>query len=354
MTRTLLATLVVLGGAGMLSPDARPAPSSPAPGVVPPATPAATTPAAGASAGSALVPYRDPSLPVDRRVADLLSRMTLAEKVAQVQSVNWYQTQIYDPKTGAFSPERAARLMPHGIGEITRPGDQHDARGAATFANAIQHYLIEKTRLGIPAILHEEALHGFVGPSATSFPQALALASTFDPALVEEIFTITARQMRSRGATQALAPVVDVARDPRWGRMEETYGEDPYLVARMGVAAINGFQGRRASEDTPIDGSHVMATAKHFTAHGTPEGGRNTAPGNYSARLVRSVFLPPFEAATREAHVGSIMASYNEVDGVPSHANRRPAGRHPARRVGVDYRGTNAAGLEFTLHVRTD
>jgi beta-glucosidase len=112
-----------------------------------------------------------------------------------------------------------------------------------------------------------------------------------------------------------------VARDPRWGRIEETYGEDTYLVTRMGVAAVNGFQGRR-SQNGPIDAEHVLATAKHFTAHGTPEGGRNTAPGNYSPRVVREVFLPPFEAAVREAHVETVMASYNELDGVPSHANR--------------------------------
>jgi len=248
--------------------------------------------------------------------------MNLAEKVAQLEAVNWDHTRIYDEKTRLFSPEKARALMADGIGEITRAGDKRNARQEAELCNALQHFLVEKTRLGIPAIVHEEALHGFVAPGATSFPQAIALAATFDPALVEEVFAIAARQMRARGATQALAPVVDVARDPRWGRIEETYGEDPYLVARMGVAAINGFQGRRADQDAPIDGAHVLATVKHFTGHGTPEGGRNTAPGNYSERVLREVFFPPFEAAIREAHVGSLMASYNEIDGLPSHANR--------------------------------
>jgi beta-glucosidase len=274
------------------------------------------------SAKPASAPYRNPALPVDKRVRDLLGRMTLAEKVAQVQAVNWSGTRIFDDKTGHFSPEKARALMPNGMGHITRPGDQHDAAGAAELANAIQKFLVTETRLGIPAILHEEGLHGFVGPGATSFPQAIALAASFDPELVEEVFTVAARQMRARGVAQVLAPVLDVARDPRWGRIEETYGEDPFLATRLGVAAIRGFQGRRASADAPIDGVHVLATAKHLTGHGQPEGGRNTAPASVGARTLREIFLPPFEAAIHEARVESVMASYNEIDGVPSHANR--------------------------------
>ena len=266
--------------------------------------------------------YRDAKLKVDARVADLLARMTPAEKVAQLEAVNWDHTYVYDTKTRRFSSAQARRVMPHGIGEVTRPGDKHDAREATELANAIQKFLVEETRLGIPAILHEEALHGFVGSSATSFPQAIALAATFDPGLVEEIFTVAAGQARARGVAHVLAPVVDVSRDPRWGRIEETFGEDPYLVARMGVAAVNGFQGRRKSADAPIDGVHVMATLKHMTGHGYAEGGRNTAPAIASPRALREVFLPPFEAAIREAHALSVMASYNEIDGVPSHENR--------------------------------
>jgi beta-glucosidase len=265
--------------------------------------------------------YRDPRLPIAQRVSDLISRMTLGEKVAQLESVNWEHTHLDDAASHGFSPAQARRLIPDGIGEVTRPSDRHDARGALDFANAIQKYLVEQTRLGIPALLHEEALHGFVAPGGTSFPQAIALAATFDPELLEEVFTVAARQARRRGVQHVLAPVVDVARDPRWGRMEETYGEDPYLVSRMGVAAVRGFQGRRSPE-APIDAEHVVATAKHFTGHGQPEGGRNTAPGNYSGHVLREVFLPPFEAVVREASVASVMASYNEVDGIPSHANR--------------------------------
>jgi beta-glucosidase len=267
-------------------------------------------------------PYRDARLAVDARVVDLLGRMTPAEKVAQLEAVNWDHTYVQDPKTLRFSPARARKLMPNGIGAVTRPGAQVNAQRATELANAIQKFLVEETRLGIPAILHEEALHGLVGPGATSFPQAIALAATFDPGLVEEIFAVTARQTRARGVTHLLAPVVDVARDPRWGRIEETYGEDPYLASRMGVAAVRGLQGRRKSANAPIDSNHVMATLKHLTGHGYAEGGRNTAPAVATPRALREVFLPPFEAAIREAHAMSVMASYNEIDGVPSHANR--------------------------------
>lgn len=266
--------------------------------------------------------YRNPTLPVSERVADLLSRMTPAEKAAQLQSVNWDHTRVYDPATGSFSATQARKLMPLGIGEVTRPGEGHGPRAAVELANAIQHFLVRETRLGIPAILHEEGLHGFVAPGATSFPQAIALAATFDVQLVEDVFTVAARQMRARGVSQVLAPVLDVARDPRWGRIEETYGEDPYLVSRMGVAAVMGFQGRRATRDAAIAADRVMATAKHLTGHGQPEGGRNTAPAVIGPHTLREVFLPPFEAAFKEAGAQAVMASYNEVDGVPSHANR--------------------------------
>jgi beta-glucosidase len=275
-----------------------------------------------AEAPEATARYRNAQLPLGQRVQDLLGRMTQAEKVAQLQSVNWEHTRVYDPNTRKFSPDRARKLMSLGIGHVTRPGDKHDPREAALLANSLQKFLVEKTRLGIPAILHEEGLHGLVAPGATSFPQAIALASTFDPQLVEDVFTVVARQMRARGVSQALAPVLDVARDPRWGRIEETYGEDPFLTSRIGVAAILGFQGRRGDPDAPIDGVHVMATAKHLTGHGQPEGGRNTAPAVAAPHSLREVFLPPFEAAFREAGAQSVMASYNEVDGVPSHADR--------------------------------
>src|SRR5260370_6195823 len=171
--------------------------------------------------------------------------------------------------------------------------------------------------MGMKTIWQGEALHGLLGYGRTSFPQVLGLASTWDPELVLQAFSAAADEMASSGVNQAFTPVLDLARDPRWGRTEETYGEDPYLVAHMGVAAIDGLQGT----SWMIDRHHVMATAKHFAAHGQPESGTNTAPANFSERDLRETFLVPFRAAVQEAHVGSVMASYNEIDGIPSHIN---------------------------------
>jgi beta-glucosidase len=188
----------------------------------------------------------------------------------------------------------------------------------AELTNAIQRFFVEESRLGIPVIFHEECLHGHAAVGATSFPQPIGLASTFNPALIESLYAMTAEEARVRGTHQALTPVVDVARDARWGRVEETFGEDPYLVSRMGVAAVRGFQGDRSFADK----TRVIATLKHFVAHGQPESGQNCAPANVSMRELRDVFLRPFRAAIREAGAVSVMPSYNEVDGVPSHANR--------------------------------
>ena len=205
-----------------------------------------------------------------------------------------------------------------GIGRIERPSDGHGARAEAEFTNAIQRWVKDNTRLGIPVIFHEEALHGLQGQEATSFPQAIALASTWNPDLVERAFAVVAREVRARGAQQVLAPVVDVARDPRWGRFEETYGEDPYLVSRMGLAAVRGLQGGGRT----IPAEHVIATLKHMTGHGQPESGTNVGPASLGERTLRDVFFPPFEVAVKQGHARSLMPSYNEIDGIPSHANR--------------------------------
>ena len=216
--------------------------------------------------------------------------------------------------------------MPHGIGQIGRPSEGYDrdlmqnrtAREMAEFTNAVQRYFIEKTRLGIPVVFHEECLHGHAAKDGTSFPQPIALAGTWDENLIQRLFSMTALEARSRGAHQALTPVVDVCREPRWGRVEETYGEDSYLVSRIGVAAVKGFQG----EGPGIDKEHVIATLKHMTGHGQPESGMNIGPANYSERIIREIFLTPFKACIQEAGAQSVMASYNEIDGVPSHVNR--------------------------------
>ncbi len=269
-------------------------------------------------------PYRDPKLPVEQRVADLLSRMTLEEKLAQMEGA-WENRQFFNQQQsffvdqkGVFLPENAAVVLKNGLGEISRPSEGRGPRAMAEFTNTVQKWVKENTRLGIPVVFHDECLHGHVAPGGTSYPMAIALSSTWDPALVGEVFTATAAEVRARGAQHCLAPVLDLARDPRWGRTEETYGEDPYLVSRIGVAAIQGFQGAGPL----IDNAHVMATAKHFAVHGQPEGGTNVAPGNYSERIIREYFLKPFQAAVKDGHVQTVMASYNEIDGIPSHSNK--------------------------------
>jgi beta-glucosidase len=274
------------------------------------------------NAGSKL-PYRNPKLAAGRRVKDLLSRMTLKEKAAQMLCV-WQQksTMLVDAN-GRFDLAKAKKHFKerNGLGQVGRPSDAGgglNARAMAELTNAIQKFFLDSSRLGIPVIFHEECLHGHAAVDATSFPQPIGLGATFDPDLVRRIFEISADEARARGTHQALTPVVDVAREPRWGRVEETYGEDPFLVSCMAVAAVRGFQG----DATFRDKKHVIATLKHFAAHGQPESGTNCAPVNVSERILREVFLLPFQRAIQEAGAISVMASYNEIDGVPSHANR--------------------------------
>jgi beta-glucosidase len=282
--------------------------------------------------------YKDPTQPVDARIQDLLSRMTLEEKAAQLIGIWLTKAKIQTPE-GEFSPTEASKNFPHGLGQVSRPTDRRglkpatvvgaaagaedgsigrNAKETAKYVNAAQKWAMEKTRLGIPMLMHDEALHGYVARDATSFPQSIALASTFDPELTEKIFSVAAREMRARGANMALAPVVDVARDPRWGRIEETYGEDPHVCAEIGLAAIRGFQGTTL----PLAKDKVFVTLKHMTGHGQPENGTNVGPAQIAERTLRENFFPPFERAVKELPVRSVMPSYNEIDGVPSHANR--------------------------------
>jgi beta-glucosidase len=256
--------------------------------------------------------YLDPTLPVDERVEDLLDRMTPDEKLAQLGSL--WVFELLDGTT--VDPAKAARRLGSGIGQITRVAGATNLElpAVAALANEIQRYLVQETRLGIPAIVHEECLHGFLARGAVCYPQSIGMAAAWDPALVESIAGGIARQMRSAGAHQALSPIFDVARDPRWGRIEETYGEDPYLVAALGSAYVRGLQ--EAGE------SAVLATGKHLVGHGVPEGGMNRAPAHIGPRELRDVFLFPFEAAVRDAGMRSMMHAYEDVDGVPCVASR--------------------------------
>ena len=272
-------------------------------------------------------PYRDPAAPVEQRVENLLARMTQDEKIAQLTAI-WTQKNQLFGRDGRFDSAAARRLYPNGIGQFARPGDlqgpgnpfktpYRDVRETIELVNAIQRFA-RGTRLGIPVLFHEEGLHGYAARGATHFPQAIALASSWDPALLERVFTVAGREIRARGVQLVLAPVVDVGRDPRWGRIEETYGEDPYLVGELGVAAVRGFQG----QTLPLAKDRVFATLKHMTGHGQPESGTNVGPANISERILREVFFPPFRAAVERGNVQAVMPSYNEIDGVPSHANR--------------------------------
>ncbi|MGE5359035.1 MAG: glycoside hydrolase family 3 protein, partial [Bacteroidales bacterium] len=256
-------------------------------------------------------PYRDPTRSTDDRVRDLLSRMTLEEKFWQLYMIPGdLDDPAHDYTHGIFglqvrpARERSVDAGPAG----SRPGDA--ARRHAERINAIQRFFVEKTRLGIPIIPFEEAVHGLVADGATMFPQAIALAATWDVPLMRRVAAAIADETRSRGIRQVLSPVVNIADDVRWGRVEETYGEDPYLSSMMGVAYA----------DT-LERAGIVATPKHFVAN-VGEGGRDSYPIQHSDRLLSERYFPPFAAAVRQARARSIMTAYNSVDGSPATQNR--------------------------------
>ena len=290
----------------------------------------AAVPAVAARKGGPL--YKDASAPIDLRVRDLLGRMTLEEKVGQIIALWATKAEIMDDLT--FSPTKASAAYPQGFGQITRPSDRRGAPNGSTqaggvgarwrtprdtvaFIEAVQKWAVEETRLGIPVLFHEESLHGYMATDATMFPMAIGMAGSFDRALMREVQSVIAREVRARGVHLALSPVVDIARDPRWGRIEETFGEDPYLCGEMGVAAVLGLQG----EGRQIGPDKVMATLKHMTGHGQPQSGENIAPAPISERELRENFFPPFRAVVKRTGIAAVMPSYNEIDGVPSHQN---------------------------------
>lgn len=253
-------------------------------------------------------PYKDSTLPIDDRIRDLLDRMTLDEKLAQIGSI-WLTELLVDDR---FDEDHVFRQLHDGIGHITRIGASTGLRpeGSARLMNQIQHVLRERTRLGIPAMVHEESVAGYCARDATQFPQAIGLASTWNESLIAEMADVIRRQMVAVGARHALAPVLDIARDPRWGRVEETYGEDPYLAGRIGTAYVRALQG-------PDLHQGVISTGKHFLAYGLPEGGLNHGPVQLGPRELREVYAEPFAAAIRDAGLASVMNSYSSVDGIP-------------------------------------
>ena len=265
-------------------------------------------------------PYKNPNLAVDARVADLLGRMTLMEKVRQLDmyfgcesllNSNQCASKTHAKPDALFNPQLAEKnLGTLGIGSI------HDIYPRAKLSNRIQEWVIKSNRLGIPVLFIEEGLHGYMDFGETVFPQSINLAATWNPDLARRTGAAIAAQARANGVGMILGPVLDVARDPRWGRVEEDFGEDPYLTGQLGLAYVRGMQGESLNTDHT-----VVAEPKHFAGHGSPEGGLNTSPVHAGEREIRSVFLKSFEPAVREGKVMGIMAAYHDIDGVPCTGN---------------------------------
>ena len=288
-------------------------------------SPPSTSPGEPPNPGDAPTAHLDTSLPTEQRVELLVEQMTLVEKLAQLGGV-WSTGLVRDD---AFSPAAAAEVMAHGTGQITRIAASTGLRpdGLARLHNDIQQWLVTETRLGIPAIVHEEAVGGFCARDAVQFPQASGLAATWDPDLVADVADHIRGELLAVGARQALAPVLDVARDPRWGRVEETYGEDPVLVGTLGAAFVRGLQAAGHDTEPGDEGrAHlrggVLATAKHFLGYGASDGGRNHAPVHLGSRELREVYAEPFAAAIRDGGLASVMNSYASIDGLAPAASR--------------------------------
>lgn len=287
--------------------------------------------------------WKDSTLPVEQRIVALLDEMTLEEKIRQIDMfpffpVDWTtaagpvlsetptnanntdnvsegdiptEHRSIQPSKGQFSADRLRDILgdkaPGLVRELEYEFD------SARLCNLIQRYMVENTRLGIPVLFTGDALNGHRFHGATTFPQMIGLGATWNPELLREIGQVMAREARADGLTVLRTPVLDLARDSRWGRCGETFGEDPWLVARLGVAVIQGMQGN-------LGGENVVAEMKHFV-HGSPEGGHNTCGAHCGTRELRSVYLPPFQMAVTEAGALAVMSSYNEIDGIPCSTN---------------------------------
>lgn len=255
--------------------------------------------------------YKNKELSMDSRVDDLLSRMTVEEKVFQMCALRLGDGDEIFKTSGDYSIDFIrSQMKDHGVGHISCPTSDMRAKKSVETANEIQRVAVEETRLGIPTIINDEALHGCKGAGSTSYPQAIALSSTWDLALMTEIANAIGKETKSRGIRHVLSPNLDLARDPRHGRMEETYGEDPFLSSRFGVEFIKGVQGQG-----------VICAPKHFVANFVGAGGRDSGNIPLSERELREIHLVPYEAAVKEAKVKSIMAAYNAINGVPCSSN---------------------------------
>jgi beta-glucosidase-like glycosyl hydrolase len=267
------------------------------------------------------LPYQNPELSPEVRTRDLLARMTLDEKLAQLHAL-WLllspdgnHRPRSDGFTGATDPARLRQMLSRGLGQITRPLGSRaiDPVDGVRALNALQKFMLEETRLGIPVMAHEECLSGLMVRGATLFPSSLGYGATFNPDLIEQVGRIIGLEARSIGCRQGLAPVLDVARDARWGRTEETFGEDPYLTGVLATRYVRGLQGEKRD---------LLATLKHFAGHSLSEGGRNHAPVSLGPKELADTFLLPFEMAVKLGNAGSVMPAYHDIDGQPLHASR--------------------------------
>lgn len=264
-------------------------------------------------------PYKDSRLPVEERVRDLLSRMTMEEKIGQLNMKSLKALKL-DNKDRVTDSSLVKMFAGESVGCLESPFVEHDK--VAIYSEAADQYLRTKTRLGIPAIQIAECLHGQMALGTTIFPQAIGLGCTWNPGLIKQMASVIAEEASLSGVDQALSPVFDLARDPRYGRVEECYGEDPYLVKEMGVAYVTGMQGEPEVTRSHIPAGKLACTAKHFIAYSVPEAGINLAPSLVGERTLRELHFYPFEAVVKEANIYSLMPGYHEVDGVPVHASR--------------------------------
>ena len=264
-------------------------------------------------------PYKDSNLPVETRVNDLLKRMTLEEKISQMNMLSLSKLKL--DKKGKVSQESLDSLFKGGsIGTLESPFIGVDE--ISKLSEAADNYLRKNTRLGIPAIQIAECLHGQLAFGATIFPQTIAQGSTWNPELIEKMGAAIAQEASLSGVDQALSPIFDLARDPRYGRVEECFGEDPFLVAEMGKAFVIGMQGDPSITMTHIPDNKLMCTAKHYVAYSTPIAGINLGPNNLGPRDLRDLHLYPFKKVIQEANIYSVMPAYNEVNGIPMHSNK--------------------------------
>jgi beta-glucosidase len=269
--------------------------------------------------GKEIAVFRNPEAPVEARVCDLLSKMTLKEKVRQLDQ--YFGTSFMSgthPRMHTVMASDAKILWDKVMVIIGEDGVGciHDLYGSTKVNNQLQQYAVEQTRLGIPILFSEEALHGLLRPGTTIFPHAIAMASTWNPDIVEEIGRSIAAETRSFGIHESFGPVLDLAREPRWGRVEETFGEDTYLASRMAVAMVKGLQGESLASDHSI-----VAEPKHFAVHGIPESGLNHSPASLGMNEIQTYYMPGFEAAFVQGGAVNAMCSYNSIDGVPCAAD---------------------------------